>query len=421
MSYPRTCCQLGSLLLLALAAIAGCSNARPGAEATPPPPVLVATPINDKVTDYQDFTARTQAIKSVDIKPRVTGYLVKICFKDGDTVKKDQVLFEIDDRPYKASLDAAKADLEVRKAAQVKSKAVYDIGLAVQKQDKSAISMQELDKRKGDWDETVAAVDQAKAALDKAQLYYDWCKVLSPLDGRANRHFIDIGNLISQDMSVLTNIVSIEGLWAYFNVDENTVEHYMKLVQEGQIKPERDNTIPIKMALGSGDNYSIDGYIDFLSNQLDPNTGSIMMRAVFPNKDGRLIAGMFGRIRVPIGAEHPALLVVDSAIGTGQDVRFLYIVNDKDVVEYRRVEVGQVHRFGSASLREVKRYQTVREPGPDGKDVVKQVEVLKPTDRIIVEGLMRVRPGATVRPTVVDMETLAPPGKAKSPPPVKAK
>jgi RND family efflux transporter MFP subunit len=407
MSYARTCRRLGSLLLLALAAIAGCTNPHPNAEPTAPPHVLVAFPEKAKVTDYQYFTARTQAIYSVDIKPRVTGYLTKINFKDGDTVKKDQVLFEIDNRPYKASLDAAKADLVVKNASEVKTKAVYDIGLAVQKQDKSAISVQELEKRKGDWDEAIGGVDQAKAAVEKAQLYFDWCKVLSPIDGRANRHFIDIGNLISQDVSTLTNIVSVEGLWAYFNVDENTVEHYMELVKTGQVKSARDTQIPIKMALGSGSNYSIDGYIDFLSNQLDPNTGSIVMRAVFPNKDGKLVAGMFGRIQVPVGPEHEALLVADAAIGTNQGQRFVYVVNDENKVEYRGVEVGQLQPGGF--LREVKRYRTVLESGSKGGNAVpRKEEVLKPTDRIIVEGIMRVRPETKVAPTEVKMGSLLP-------------
>lgn len=407
MSYPRTCFKLASLLLVALMGAAGCGNPHPGAVATPPLVVMVATPLKvdgrlPEVSDYQVFTARTQAIQSVDIKPRVTGFLVKICFKDGDSVKKDQVLFEIDDRIYKAKWDMAVADLEVRKASLVKTQAEYDIGLRVQKEQKGAISEQELTKRLGSRDEAKGGVDLAKAQLDYAKDYYDWCKVRSPLDGRTNRHLIDEGNLVTQDMSLLTNIVSLEQLWAYFDVDENTANMYQDLVKKGVVKSARANQIPVSMNVGEGkDRVTLQGYIDFLSNQLDPNTGSIRLRAFFENADGKL-AGMFGRVRVPIGPEHQALLVVDAAIGTDQGSRFVYVVNEQNVVEYRAVDVGQLHD----GLREVYGTRTIKEPGPDGKDIDKKVEVLKPTDRIIVEGLQRVRPGAKVEPQLVDMKTL---------------
>lgn len=408
MSLPRRVWSLGSLLFLILAL--GCGERHPAAVPTPPAIVLVAQPVElDGVEDYQIYTARTQAMESVDIKPRVTGYLMKIGFKDGEDVKKDQVLFEIDDRPYKAQLDAAKADAVVRQASLVKTQAEYDIGLRVQKQDKTAISEQELTKRLGARDEAKGGVDQAKAALEKAQLYYDWCKVTSPLDGRANRHFIDVGNLVSQDVSTLTNIVSLKPTWAYFDVDENTALHYQDLVAKGDVKSARKTEIPVKMAL-SNDVYAFDGVIDFLSNQLDPNTGSIRLRAVFPNKDERLLAGLFGRIKVPISAPHKALLVADAAIGTNQGQKFLLLVNDQNVVEYRAVEVGQLHTIPRTSppvvLREVKRYRTVEKTLPDGTQKSEQVEVLKPTDWVIVEGLQRVRPGATVKPDHVDMATM---------------
>lgn len=399
MNLPRIASVLGGLLL---AAAVGCGDRRPGAVQTPPPVVVVATPVERNITDFDIFTARTQATQSVDIKPRVTGYLVDIGFKDGDMVKKDQVLFKIDDRPYKAQLDAAKADLEFRKAALITAQATYDIGLRVQKQDKTAISEQELTKRLGSRDEAAAGVDQAKAALEKAQLYYDWCKVLSPLDGRANRHFIDIGNLITQDMSTLTNIVSLKPTWAYFDVDENTAQRYQSLVDKGEVPSARKTEIPVEMARGNED-YNIKGHIDFLSNQLDPNTGSIRLRAVFPNEDNKLLAGEFGRIRVPSSAPHKALLVVDAAIGTDQDQRYVLVLDDNNVVQARRfVDVGQLHD----GLREVMRYRTETITQTDGSEKKKKVEVLKATDRIIVEGLQRVRAGTKVEPRLVDMTTL---------------
>jgi RND family efflux transporter MFP subunit len=284
----------------------------------------------------------------------------------------------------------------------VKTQADYDIGLRVRKEQVGAISEQEINRRLGARDESKGGVDQAKAALEQAQLYYDWCKVLAPIDGRADRHFVDIGNLITQDVTALTNIVSLKPTWAYFDIDENTVRKYQRLVAKGDIKTPRATEVPVQMALGDDPDFPLEGYIDFLGNQLDPNTGSIRARAVFPNKEGTLAAGMFGRIRVPSNEPHKALLVLDSAIGTDQGQKFVYVVNVQNQVEYRPVDVGQMH----GTLREVNRYRTVVEAVPDGQDERRRVEVLLPADRVIVEGVQRVRPGATVDPKLVDMTTL---------------
>jgi RND family efflux transporter MFP subunit len=382
-------------------AIGGCTQKHPPVVATPAPIVQVSNPLERPVTDNEVFTARTQAIQSVDIKARVTGFLTEIHFKDGDEVKKDQVLFQIDDRPYKAALDNAKATLEFTKAALVKTQAEYDIGLAVQKQSKGAISEQEITRRMGARDEAAANVDRSKAALEDAQLNFNWCKVTSPLDGRANRHFLDIGNIVSKDVTSLTNIVSLKPTWAYFDVDQNTVLNVQKLVAEGKIKGARKSTIPVDMALANSEGFPYKGVIDFISNQVDPNTGTLRLRAVFANEDGAMGAGLFGRVRVPIGASHEALLIAERAIGTNQSQRYILVVNDKNEVEYRAVDVRQVHD----GLREVQRFRTIIEPGPDGQDVTKEVPVLNRSDRVIVDGLQRVRPGVTVDPKLVDMVT----------------
>jgi RND family efflux transporter MFP subunit len=323
-------------------------------------------------------------------------------------------LFAIDDRTYKAALDKAKADLEVADAALVKNKAFYDIGLKIRKQNKDAISEQEIQRRKGGRDEAAGAVKQAQAALEIAQLNFNWCKVAAPISGRINQRFVSVGNLVTQDVTTLTNIVSLKPIWAYFDADQNTVNRYQRLVKEGKVKAERSTEMPVKMGLGMDKGFPIQGTIDFVSNQLDPNTGSIRVRAVFPNTEGSLVAGLFTRIQVPMSALREALLVSDWAIGTDQGQRFVLVVNDKNEVEYRQVEVGQIHD----GLREVMRYRTIREPGPEGKDVTKQIVVLKPTDRVIVNGLQRVRPGAKVDPKPVDMLTLL---RGSSPGPKKDK
>jgi RND family efflux transporter MFP subunit len=398
------CCRVcRAMLLIAIAmGTGGCGPKHPEIVTPPPPVVMVSHPVVRTVTDYQLFTARTQAVESVDIKARVSGYLTEILFKDGDLVEKNEVLFKIDDRPYKAALDEAKANVQYAKAALVESEANYQIGINVRKANPAAISEQELNQRLGARDEAAASVLQAEASLESAQLNFDWCTVEAPISGRANRHFVDIGNLVSQDVTTLTNIVSIKPIWAYFDVDQNTSLDVEKLIAEGKIKGARETTVPADMSLGQESDFSIAGAIDFVSNQLDPNTGSLRVRAAFPNEDGFIGAGLFARVRVPIGAPHEALLVVDRAVGTNQGQKYVLVVNDQGVVEYRAVETGQVHD----DLREVLRYRMVTEPNGDGPDVSKQVEVLNPADRIIVEGLQRVRPGAKVETQLVDMLTM---------------
>jgi len=407
-------------LVVGFLAAAGCDEKHPQAAETPPPVVLVSQPLERKVTDYQVFTARTQAVQSVDVKARVSGFLTNILFKDGADVKEGDILFQIDDRPYKAALDQAnatlsraKASLDVAQAALVRAQADYDIGLAVQKQQAGAISDQEIVKRLGARDEAkanisvaTASIGQAQAALEMAQLNYDWCKVTSPLSGRSTRHLVNAGDMVTQGVTVLDNIVSLKPVWAYFNVDQNTALQIQILTREGKIQSTRTGEIPVGMTVEAGNDeaFPIAGTIDYVSNQLDPNTGSIQVRAVFPNKDETLVAGLFARIRVPIAAPHKALLVNDRALGTDQGQRFIVVVNDKNEVERRMVEVGQLHD----GLREVYAFRTVTEPGSDGKLVAKKVEVLKPTDWLVVEGLMRARPGDKVEPKHVDMQTLLP-------------
>jgi len=396
-----------SLILLV-----GCRGNHTPPVATPTPIVEVARPVEQDVTDSQVFTARTQAVQSVDIKARVTGFVTAIKFTDGGDVTAGQVLYEIDDRPYKATLDKSKGDVEVAKANLTKAQAFYDIGLGVQKQNPAAISEQELERRKGARDEALGMVKQATAQEATAQLNFDWCKVTAPITGRINRHFVDVGDLVSENITLLTNIVSLKPMWAYFDVDQNSVERYEAVVREGKVVSPRKGQIPVQMALGVATAFTIPGTVDFVSNQLDPGTGSIRLRAVFTNDDSVLAAGMFARIRVPISSPHSALLVSDRAIGTGQGQRFVLVLNDKDEVEYRVVQVGQMH----GELREVYRTRRITEPGATGLDSTKEVEVLRATDRLIINGLQRVRPGEKVEPRLVDMTTLLDAGKATTPP-----
>ena len=244
-----------------------------------------------------------------------------------------------------------------------------------------------------------------------AELNLSWCSVTAPIAGRIDRHFLDIGDLVTADQSVLTNIVSLKPTWAYFDVDQNTGRRYGEMVRAGKVKSARTNEIPVQMGLGDGNSFPIAGVIDFVSNQLDPNTGSIRLRAVFPNEDGSLLAGMFGRIRVPISAPHSALLVRDSAVGTKQGQKYVLVVNDQNEVDYRPVDVGQAEN----GLRQVLPNRQIADTDANGKPIVRQVAALRSTDRVIVNGLQRVRPGAAVAPRLIDMLTQLSVGPAGKP------
>ncbi|MFN4258683.1 MAG: efflux RND transporter periplasmic adaptor subunit [Gemmataceae bacterium] len=389
-------------LAVAMPFVAGCGLNVPKPAELPPPLVQVAHPIEREVTNYQIFTARTQAVESVDVKARVTGYLTKINFKDGDLVQAGDVLFEIDDRPYKADLDQAKGQVEFQQAALVKAQADYDIALNVRKENPVAISVQEVERRLGTRDEAKGGLAAAEGQLEQAELNYFWCRVTAPISGRIDRHYIDVGNLITKDTTSLTTIVSLKPIWAYFYVDQNTVLKVQKLVQQGKLRSARATEVNVQMSLTGGQDFSYNGVIDFVANQLDPNTGSIQVRAVFANEDNLMLAGLFGRIRVPVSEPHQALLVADEAIGVNQGENFVLVVNDDHVVEYRPVTTGQMFD----GLREVLPYTTFTETAAGGQQSTRQVPVLKATDRILVNGLQRVRPGATVDPQLIDMQTL---------------
>jgi RND family efflux transporter MFP subunit len=400
----------GLFLVAGIFSTAACEQKHPTPVSAPPPIVEVARPLERVITEYEVFTARTQAVQSVNIKARATGYLMKIAFKDGDNVKAGQVLFEIDKRPYQADLDKAKGAME--KLDGQKQYLDVQVSRYTKLVAKGAASQQELDSYIGQQAENVGAMVAARAQVQYAALNLSFCTVASPIDGRIDRHFLDVGDLVMQDNTLLTNIVSLKPTWAYFDVDQNTALRYQELVKSGKVQSPRDTEIPIHMGLGDDKGFGIAGVIDFVSNQLDPSTGSIRLRAVFSNDDGKLSAGLFGRIQVPVSAPHKGLLIRDQAIGTNQGEKYVLVVNESNVVEYRPVEVGQLQ----TGMREVMRYRKVPDTDAQGKQIVRQVESLTASDRVIVDGLQRVRPGATVNPKLTDMLTQLPEGLAAAEP-----
>jgi RND family efflux transporter MFP subunit len=373
------CSSAGLVLLTALV---GCQSGTPP-PASEPPVVTVAYPVRKQVTDYKDFTGRTAAPDMVDIRARVTGYIVKMPFKEGEEVKKDQVLVEIDPRPYKAEVDKADASLKLREANYKLAIADYQRARMLARTP-GAISRQELDSYAAKEIESKAAVASARAALEGTQLTLDYCKVLSPIDGRVSNFYLTIGNLVTQDQTKLTTVVSVDPMYVYVDVDERTMLHVQTLIREGKVKASSEEEYPLYLGLANEEGHPHKGTINFVDNRVNPSTGTLRVRGVFANpmiKGSRVLSpGLFARVRIPIGDPHPAILVSDRALGTDQGQKFLYVVNDKNEVVYRRVKVGALH----GGLREV-------------------TEGLKPGERVIVNGLQRVRPGVTVNPKAGEM------------------
>ncbi len=333
------------------------------------PPIPVGKPIVREVTDYADFTGRTNAVESVDIRARVSGYLVKMPFKEGAEVKKDEMLFEIDPRPYQAQYDQAVGQVNLYKAQLELAQANYARDKEVAKTP-GAVSVQQLDQDKAAVDEANAAVKAFEASLEVYKLNLSFTKVLSPIDGQVSRYYLTIGNLVVQDQTLLTTVVSLDPMYVYCDVDEGTLLRVRRAINEGTIQRYQEGKIPIYMALQGENGYPHEGTVDFVNNQVNPSTGSITVRGEFANpkpKNGvRLFSpGMFVRVRLPIGKPHQAILVIDRAIGSDQDLKYVYVVNAKNKVERRDVVTGALE--------------------PDGRRVI--TKGLKPDEWVVVGGL----------------------------------
>jgi RND family efflux transporter MFP subunit len=394
MRYPSTFLAGSALVLGCCLGLAGCARAPSEATGAAPVPVTVSRPVERDVTDYADFTARTAAVDSVEVRAHVWGYLDKVNFKEGAMVKKGDVLFELDPRPYQALLNQAKAKVAQDEAQLTFDEAEYQRNVNLVRT--GGASRSDLDK-------TAAArgVDMANIAADKAavasrELDLEYTKVIAPVSGRVSRYVVTVGNLIqSGDQgggTLLTTIVSVDPMYAYFDVDEHTVLRVRRLVREGKADSPRDGVVPVWLGLANEDGHPHRGTIDFVDNQVNPKTGTMRLRGVFPNKDQVLTPGLFARVRAPIGRPHKALLVSDRALDTDQGQKIVYVVDSDNKVVSRPVRLGALHD----GLREI----------TDG---------VKPGERVIVNGLQQVRPGVTVEPKLVDMPTQNPKSEARNP------
>jgi multidrug efflux system membrane fusion protein len=398
MMRPRFLRCLGCILLITSVTLTGCGQ-QPGTDQTAESLVVpVSKPIRRQVTEYVDYTGRTAAVNSVDIRPRVTGYLVKMPFKEGSEVKAGDLLFEIDPRPYQALVDQAQAQVNLNLARYQLAKANNTRAITVARREPGSFSQQELDTYRAQEIEADAAVKAAQATLAVYKLNLSFCEVTSPVEGQVSRYYYTLGNLVNQDQTTLTTVVSLDPMYAYFDVDERTVLRIRKGINEGTIiAPKNTEEVPVYMALEGEQDYPHHGTLNFVNNQVNPATGTMTLRGVFanpkPTNGRRLLApGLFVRIRVPIGQPHPALLVADRAIGSDQGLKFVYVVDDENKVQYRRVTMGPLEA--------------------DGLRVVDGVNL---EDRVVVGALPQVRPLMQVEPEEMEMPKI---GAGQAPAPV---
>lgn len=362
--------------------LTGCARAPAKAPATAPTPVAVSYPVEQEVTDYADFTARTAAVEAVEVRARVWGYLDKVNFKEGALVNKGDALFEIDPRTYQAAVDQAQA-LVVQAEAQLRFKE-SQLSRNQKLVAKGAVPVEEYELVLSERDVAAATIGSYKADLRQRQLDLGFTKVLAPVSGRVSRMLVTEGNLVQSGQNgggtLLTTIVSVDPIYAYFDVDERTVLRVRQLIREGKATSARNSTVPVWLGLAMDEGFPHRGTINFVDNQVNPKTGTLRLRGVFSNREGLLDPGFFGRVRAPIGQPHPALLVTDRAIDNDQGQKIVYVVNEKNEVATRPVRLGALHD----GLREI-------------------AEGLKPGERVVVNGLQQVRSGMTVEPKVVSM------------------
>ena len=340
----------------------------------PAPEVDVASVLARKVTDWQGYSGRLEAVDRVDVRPQVSGTITAVHFRNGALVKKGDVLFTIDPRPYQA--EVARAEAQVAAAqARVRFTAA-DLDRAQRLVKDSTISRQSMDQKENDAREAAANLKAAQAALDAAQINLGYTQIIAPVNGRVSRAEITVGNVVAAGAASapLTTVVSVSPMYASFDVDEQT---YLR-----HIAPARDsNNIPVQLGLANESGYSRNGSIEHVDNRLDVVSGTIRVRAKFDNPDGMLVPGLYARVKVGSTAPRDALLVDERAIGTDQDKKFVLAVDAENRVEYREVGLG---------------------PLRDGLRVIDRG--LAEGDRVVVNGVQHARPGMVVQPRAVAMD-----------------
>jgi membrane fusion protein, multidrug efflux system len=374
--------QFGALMLIS-AALVSCGKGTTVSDPVPPA-VTVSPPLQKGITEWDEYTGRFTALETVEIRARVSGFIDSIHFQEGQLVKKGDLLFVIDQRPYQIAVELAKADIE---RAQAKLDiATQDVQRATPLLNSQALTEREFDTRRSIQRDAAGQLNSAKATLKQAELNLEWSEVRAPITGRISNKRVDAGNLITggpTGATLLTVIVSVDPIHFEFDGSEADFLRYLRLAATGARPSSRDVQNPVSVRLADESDYTHHGRMDFVDNAVNAKTGTIRGRAVFENKNGLLTPGFFGRLRL-FGGEHDALLIPDAAVASDQSRKIIFTVGADGVVGTKLVELG---------------------PIVDGLRVIRSG--LAPTDRIIIDGLQRARPGQKVKPESGNIEGAA--------------
>ncbi|WP_457941204.1 efflux RND transporter periplasmic adaptor subunit [Mesorhizobium sp. 10J20-29] len=348
-----------------------------------PPAVTVAKPVVREIVEDDEFVGRFQAVDEVAIRSRVSGYLDQVHFRDGALVSKGQLLFTIDRRPYQTTYDAARSQVDVASSVLDFTKAQFERADELAKSGNLSIST--LDDRRREYLSAQAAFQGATAALQSSKLNLEFTEIKAPLSGRIDRRLVSVGNLVQSDSTLLTTIVATDPIDFYFDIDERIYLAYARDARErGGVLQDGGSRLEVKVRIADRGETSFDGTLDFAENRIDSATGTLRTRARFANPDGILQPGMFGRINVPGSLPYKGVLIPDEALGSDQDRRIVLVVDDAGAVSAKPVRIG---------------------PRIDGYRVIR--EGLTGDETIIINGLMRVRPGITVKPELVVLPPVA--------------
>ncbi|UZR29601.1 efflux RND transporter periplasmic adaptor subunit [Methylococcus mesophilus] len=366
----RTLAGTGTSMLL----LSSASCEKPNTYVPPPAPqVVVSQPIEGPVTPYLELTGNTQAIKTVELRARVEGYLEKILFREGEIVKEGQLLFLIQQNTYEAKLKEAKAQVLADKARLMHAETEYVRFSGLLKQ--NAAAQTDVDKWHYERDSAQAAVMAAEANVDLAKLNLDYTEVRAPFTGRAGRRMKDPGNLVGAgEKTVLAEINQIDPIYAYFTISEQDLLRVRGRHQSEATSP-RMPDVPVALGLVNEDGYPHQGKLDFAGIRLDPTTGTLLLRAIFPNPDYSILPGLFARLKAPVDNAQSALLIPTKAISYDQIGPYVLVVNDKNLVERRSITTG-----------------------PPSGLMISVSDGLKNSDWLIIDGLLRAIPGKEVAP-----------------------
>ena len=364
------------LALAAILVLSACGKAPDSAAQLPAAKVSVAEVIQQPINEWDEFTGRLEAPESVEVRPRVSGYIDRVAFREGSLVQKGDLLFQIDPRPFEAEVKRLQAQLQQARASQTRTVSEAQRGERLRQS--NAISAELADARASAAAEAQAAVAGIQAELDNAKLNLSFTRVTAPIDGRVSRAEITEGNLVNAGQSKLTSLVSTDKVYAYFDADERVFLKYVELARQsgGQTR----DASPVYLGLSSEDGNPHLGQLDFLDNQVNPQTGTIRGRAVFDNRDGRFTPGLYARLKLVGSGTYDAALIQDAAVGTDLGKKFVLVLDKDNAVQYRAIELG---------------------PKLEGLRIVRKG--LAKGEKIVVNGLQRAMPGATVDPQSVPM------------------